>query len=455
MSERVALVSLGCPKNLVDSEVMVGLLGRAGYEVTTRLDDACAVVVNTCAFIDDAQEEAIETILELAQMKASGGLRALIVAGCLAQRHGAQLMHEIPEVDAVVGTGDFPDIASVVQRVLAGERLVLVGEPRFLYDDATPRVPSTPPYMAYLKIAEGCSNRCSYCVIPRLRGPYRSRPMDSVLREATALAARGVRELILVAQDTTRYGEDLYGRLALADLLREVSRVDGLQWVRVMYMHPTRVTTELVEVMASEPRICRYVDLPLQHADDEVLRAMNRGGTSEEARRVISMLRDAMPDVTIRTTFMVGFPGETEERFRRLLDFMSEVRFDRAGVFAYSPQDGTRAARLPGRVPSAERMRRRDMAMELQRGISRELNRGKVGRELDVLVLGPSDESELVTVGRSQAEAPEVDGLIYMGNERPPPGTFRRVRVIDAGDYDLVGEILPNADATAKPLVES
>ncbi|MEW5867063.1 MAG: 30S ribosomal protein S12 methylthiotransferase RimO, partial [Bacillota bacterium] len=390
MREVVALVSLGCAKNLVDSEVMVGLLTEAGYEVTTSVGEADVIIVNTCGFIMEAQEEAVDTILELAGHKDSGRCRALIVTGCLAQRFAGELMAEIPEIDAVVGTGDFPEIVAVVRRVLSGERIRLVGTPCYIYDDTTPRAISTPPYTAYIKIAEGCSNRCSYCVIPDLRGLFRSRPIESIVAEAGRLAQGGAKELILIAQDTTRYGEDIYGRYSLADLLREVCKIDGPRWVRVLYMYPTRVTDQLIEVMASEPKICKYVDLPLQHADDDILKAMNRKGTSEDARAVIARLRDAIPDITIRSTFIVGFPGETEQKFRRLLEFLEAVRLDRAGVFAYSPEDGTPAAKFPGQVPPATRERRRRRAMEVQRAISRQKNRAKVGKVFDVLIEGPS-----------------------------------------------------------------
>ena len=447
MSETVALVSLGCAKNLVDSEVMAGLLTRAGYRMIPSPEDADVIIVNTCAFIDEAQEEAVDTILELAGEKRSGRCRALIVTGCLAQRFASDLLAEMPEIDAVVGTGDFPGIADVVRRVLAGKRTKLVGAPCYLYDEKSPRILSTPSYVAYIKIAEGCSNRCSYCVIPDLRGPFRSRRVESVVAEAERLARGGAKELILVAQDTTRYGEDIYGRPSLARLLQEVCRVDGPRWLRTLYMYPTRVTDELIAVMASEPRICKYVDLPLQHADDDILRAMNRRGTSDDARDVIARFRAAIPDVTIRSTFIVGFPGETEEKFRTLVEFLKEVRLDRVGVFAYSPESGTPAARMRrGRVSAREKERRRREAMEVQRDICREKNEARVGRVYDVLIEGRSEETELVAVGRSQAEAPEIDGLIYIGNEHPPPGEFRRVRIADAGDYDLVGEALPSGE---------
>ncbi|MGE5593867.1 MAG: 30S ribosomal protein S12 methylthiotransferase RimO [Betaproteobacteria bacterium] len=442
MSKAIALISLGCAKNLVDSEVMAGVLVGAGYRMVASPEDADVIVVNTCAFIDEAQQEAVDTILELAGYKRSGRCQALVVAGCLAQRFASELLAEIPEVDAVVGTGDFPHIASVVGRVLSGERMSLVGTPCYLYDENAPRVVSTPPYMAYVKIAEGCSNRCSYCVIPELRGPYRSRPVESIVSEVRGLARAGAKELILIAQDTTRYGEDIYGRPSLAELLREVCKVNGPRWVRVLYMYPSRVTEDLIEVMASEPKVCKYVDLPLQHADDDILRSMNRRGTSEDARKVIAAFRRAMPGVTIRSTFIVGFPGETDDKFERLLDFLKEVRLDRVGVFAYSPQPGTPAAKLRGRVQARVKERRRREAMEVQRVISREKNEARVGKVFDVLIEGRSEESDLVTVGRSEAEAPEIDGLIYIGNEHPAPGEFRRVRIVEAGDYDLVGEVL-------------
>jgi ribosomal protein S12 methylthiotransferase len=439
----VALVSLGCAKNLVDSEVMIGLLSEAGFEPVVNLNKADVLLVNTCAFIDEAQEEAIDTILGLAELKKKDPCRKLVVTGCLAQRFPEDLLREIPEIDAVVGTGDFARIVEVVKDTMDGKRVNLVSrQPCFIYDETFPRRISTPRHTAYIKIAEGCSNRCSYCVIPFVRGKFRSRPIASIVEEARKLAQDGARELILIAQDTTRYGQDLYGKYALDKLLQEVCRIDEVEWVRVLYMYPTRVTDELIRVIAREPKVCKYVDLPLQHVDDELLKLMNRHGRHEDARQTIDRLRQAVPDITIRSTFIVGFPGETEAKFQSLLDFLEEARLDRVGVFTYSPQSGTPASRFSGRVKQSVKERRRQEAMEVQRMISREKNASKIGQIMKVLIEGRAEESELVTIGRSQAEAPEIDGLVYIGNAHPEPGEFRFVRITDASDYDLVGEIV-------------
>lgn len=443
MKRSVALVSLGCAKNLVDSEVMTGLLSEAGFELTVDLDDAEILIVNTCAFIDEAQEEAVDTILGLAELRKKDPSRRLIVTGCLAQRFPDDLLAEIPEIDAVVGTGDFHEIVGVIRETLRGSRVTLVSrQPSFVYDHTLPRLISTPRHTAYIKIAEGCSNRCSYCVIPDLRGDYRSRPIDSIVKEGRKLAENGARELILIAQDTTRYGEDIYGAYALDRLLKAICHIDEIEWIRVLYMYPTKVTQGLIEAMAEEPKICKYVDLPLQHVDDELLQLMNRYGGIEEARRVIERFRESIPEVTIRSTFIVGFPGETRSKFRKLLEFLKEMRLDKVGIFTYSSEIGTPASRLPGHVNKKAKEQRKQEAMEVQRRISREKNEAKIGQIVRVLVEGLSEESELVTVGRSQAEAPEIDGLIYIGNEHPRPGEFRLVKITDAGDYDLVGEIV-------------
>lgn len=443
MRTSVALVSLGCAKNLVDSEVMIGLLSEAGFEPVVNLNKADVLLVNTCAFIDEAQEEAIDTILGLAELKKKDPCRKLVVTGCLAQRFPEDLLREIPEIDAVVGTGDFARIVEVVKDTMDGKRVNLVSrQPCFIYDETFPRRISTPRHTAYIKIAEGCSNRCSYCVIPFVRGKFRSRPIASIVEEARKLAQDGARELILIAQDTTRYGQDLYGKYALDKLLQEVCRIDEVEWVRVLYMYPTRVTDELIRVIAREPKVCNNVDLPLQHVDDELLKLMNRHGRHEDARQTIDRLRQAVPDITIRSTFIVGFPGETEAKFQSLLDFLEEARLDRVGVFTYSPQSGTPASRFSGRVKQSVKERRRQEAMEVQRMISREKNASKIGQIMKVLIEGRAEESELVTIGRSQAEAPEIDGLVYIGNAHPEPGEFRFVRITDASDYDLVGEIV-------------
>ncbi|HHV61855.1 MAG TPA: 30S ribosomal protein S12 methylthiotransferase RimO [Firmicutes bacterium] len=438
----VGMVSLGCAKNLVDAEIMLGLLKEAGYNIVANEQEADVLIVNTCGFIEPAKEEAIDTILELARWKEAGNCKALVVTGCLSQRYGRELLDEMPEIDAVVGTGEFNGIAGIVDRVLSGERVFAVGVPEFLYDHRMPRLLSTPGHVAYLKIAEGCENRCSYCVIPAIRGRFRSRTMESVIEEARVLVDRGVKELILIAQDTTRYGLDLYGKPSLASLLRKLARIDGLTWARFLYTHPTGFTDELIETVATESKICKYIDIPLQHIDGEILRRMNRKPGPREIEDLIARLKRDIPEVTLRSSFIVGFPGETEAAFSRLLDFIRDTRFDRIGVFKYSPEEGTAAAEMPGSVPEDIKEERYRRVMELARRISREKNEGKVGRVLDVLIDGRAPESELLTVGRSQAEAPEVDGLIYIGNDRPPAGEIRKVKITQAGDYDLVGEVI-------------
>ncbi|NPV52885.1 MAG: 30S ribosomal protein S12 methylthiotransferase RimO [Firmicutes bacterium] len=440
---KVGIVSLGCAKNLVDAEIMLGLLKEAGYDIVADEQEADVLIVNTCGFIEPAKEEAIDTILDLAAWKERGNCRVLVVTGCLSQRYGRELLDEMPEVDAVVGTGEFNRIAGIVERVLAGERVFAVGVPEFIYDHRMPRLLSTPGHVAYLKIAEGCENRCSYCVIPAIRGRFRSRPVESIIEEARVLVGGGARELILIAQDTTRYGLDLYGRPSLAHLLRALVKIDGLTWARFLYTHPTGFTDELIETVAVESKICSYIDIPLQHIDEEILRRMNRRPGPREIEELIARLKRDIPDVTIRSSFIVGFPGETEAAFSRLLDFIRDVRLDRIGVFKYSPEEGTPAARMPGSVPEDVKGARYRRVMELARRISREKNEEKVGRVLDVLIDGRAPESELLTVGRSQAEAPEVDGVIYIGNDHPPVGAMRRVKITQAGDYDLVGEVIP------------
>lgn len=447
----VGMISLGCAKNLVDSEVMLGLLAQAGFRITPRRDEADVLVVNTCGFIREAKEEAIEAILEAAREKESGRCRALVVAGCLAQRYREELKREIPEIDAVLGTGEVGRIADLVKQLLgrganggtggAGGGTVNDEEeapPGFLYGSGVPRIRSTPPYTAYLKIAEGCDNRCSYCVIPYLRGPYRSRPLEVVLEEAESLAAQGVKELILVAQDTTLYGMDLYGRPRLPELLARLAAVRDLRWIRVLYTYPARITGELAEVMAGEPKVCRYLDLPFQHGSDRILRAMNRRGSRDEAMRLVENLRARLPGLAIRTSFIVGFPGEEEGDFQQLLDFMEKARFDHAGVFLYSREEGTPAGYRSDQVPEKLKCSRYRRAMRVQRRISREINRSLVGSRMEVLV---EEIRGRGLVGRGPRHAPGVDGVVYLTNGRAVPGDFVSARLTGATDYDLRGEV--------------
>lgn len=440
MTLKVGIVSLGCPKNLVDSEIMLGIIKDSGFLLTNSEQEADVLVVNTCSFIEQAKEESINTILELARHKAGGKCRSLLVTGCLAQRYPRELLREMPEIDGLLGTGSISEIAGVIHKTLAGERVVHVGSPGYLHHAGQPRVQATPPYTAYLKIAEGCHNRCSYCVIPDIRGPYRSRKKEEILDEAAALAGRGVKELIITAQDTTLYGIDLYGRLALHELLAGMEDIEGLVWVRILYGYPTYLTDQLIEVMAKSSKICRYLDLPLQHASDTVLRRMSRRGSGEDYLRLVEKLRRSIPGITLRTSFIVGFPGETEKEFQQLLDFMRQVKFERAGVFVYSREEGTAAAEMAGQVPEDTKIERRDRAMELQQRISLENNQGKIGETVDALVEGGGEQG--MYTGRTESDAPDIDGKVFFKAKRDlTPGDFVRVLIRDASWYDLEGEL--------------
>lgn len=441
MTLKVGIVSLGCPKNLVDSEIMLGIIKDSGFLLTNSEQEADVLVVNTCSFIEQAKEESINTILELARHKAGGKCRSLLVAGCLAQRYPSELLREMPEIDGLVGTGSIPEIAGAIHKTLAGERVVLVGPPGYLHQANHSRIQATPPYTAYLKIAEGCHNRCSYCVIPEIRGPYRSRKKEDILDEAAALAGRGVKELIITAQDTTLYGIDLYGRLALHELLAGMEDIDGLVWVRILYGYPTYLTDQLIDVMAGSSKICRYLDLPLQHASDTVLRRMSRRGSRENYLGLVEKLRRSIPGITLRTSFIVGFPGETEKEFQQLLDFMRQIKFERAGVFVYSREEGTAAAEMAGQVPEETKIERRDRAMELQQKISLENNQGKIGETVAALVEGRGEQG--MYTGRTESDAPDIDGKVFFKAKRDlTPGDFVRVLIRDASWYDLEGELV-------------
>jgi len=441
MEYKVALINLGCPKNEVDGEVMLGLLEQAGFEVTGDPEAADVLLVNTCGFVAAAEEESVDAILAAARHKEKDG-RVLVVTGCLAQRHGEELLSAMPEVDAVVGTGRVPEIAELVRRALSGERVLAVGEPGYEYGRVLPRRATGPRHVAYVKIAEGCDNRCTYCTIPRLRGRYRSRPLEVVVEEARELAARGARELVLVAQDPTRYGLDLYGRPRLADLLRALARLEDVRWVRVLYGHPDHLTPDVLAVMAEERRVCRYLDLPVQHVHPDILRRMGRRGSPEKLLRLVEDIRAAVPGVVLRTTFMVGFPGETEAEFEVLRAFAAAARFDRAGVFAFSPEEGTPAARLPGGVPEEVKEERRRELLKLQRRLSLSRNRSLVGRVCDVMVDGRTRGG--LYLGRTEGDAPEVDGRVYFrAGASLAPGHVVRVRITRGYSYDLAGVAEP------------
>lgn len=439
MATAIGFVSLGCAKNRVDSEIMLGQLHQAGYTLTGDTNQAEIIIINTCGFITEAKEESIAAILEAAQCKTTGRCRILLVAGCLAQRYGNELLQEMPEVDGIMGTGTVHDIVAVLDQIQCGQRPLAIGAPGYIQQNLEPRVLTTPKYTAYLKIAEGCDNRCSYCAIPSIRGPYRSRAMEDIISEAQWLCSNGVKELIVVAQETTRYGRDIYGRYALADLLQQLAAIDECRWIRVMYCYPDSFTDELIELLASSPKVCRYVDLPLQHVNNRLLRLMNRRGSKKDIIKLVDKLRQSIPGVTLRTTFIVGFPGETEQEFIELLNFMEEVKFERAGVFPYSPEEGTLAAELPGRLNDVVVTERVERAMVLQQRISLAQNLEKVGQELTVLVEGWDEEAKMYW-GRTEADAPEIDGKVFFTSRTlAQEGDFVQVKVLDATEYDLTG----------------
>jgi ribosomal protein S12 methylthiotransferase len=440
---KVGMVSLGCPKNLVDSEVMLGLLARKGYELTPRAEEAEVIIVNTCAFIAPAQRESIDTILEMAEYKKSGPARKLVVAGCLVERYRQEILKEIPEVDFVIGTNELERILEACGENGESRGQEASSEP-YLYHDLTPRVLATPSYSAYLKIAEGCDHPCSFCVIPQMRGRFRSRRFASVVREAENLARNGVAELTIVGQDTTSYGEDLGLRDGLPTLLRELGKIPEFVWVRFLYCYPNRLSDALLAAVAETPKLAKYFDIPLQHASAPVLKLMRRGSSGEHFLRLIERIRSAIPDVTLRTSFIVGFPGETEEDFRHLLSFVEAAQFDHLGVFLYSNEETSLSYALPGQVPAALAGRRKQKLMALQRRISRRKQREKVGRSFPVLVEGRSEETELLFQGRLESQAPGIDGQVLINDfegAEPKPGEFRWAAIKSAGDYDLVARL--------------
>ena len=444
---KIGVVSLGCPKNLVDSETMLGLIHEDNLEITNDPSEAEIIIVNTCGFIESAKEESINTILQMAEYKKSGSCRYIIVTGCLGQRYADELFNELPEVDAIVGVEVYDEIGSIIKHVMNGERFIMLerSKPDVIYtskDTFLPRILTTPPYTAYLKIAEGCDNCCSYCAIPSIRGPYRSKPMEQVLKEARALADGGVKELIVVAQDTTRYGEDLPGgKLLLADLLKELNKIESLKWIRVMYCYPNNFTDELIETFASLDKVCKYVDLPLQHASNRLLASMNRYDTKEEVSALLDKLRERILGIVIRTTFIVGFPGETDEDFEELKEFVEQQRFENAGVFAYSQEEGTVAGAMPNQIPEEIKQNRYHELMALQAQISEELHKDTEGMTLEVLVEGIEEDGSGLHYGRSYREAPDIDGLIFIENPgKLAPGDFVKVNILQGFTYELVGE---------------
>jgi ribosomal protein S12 methylthiotransferase len=443
VKQKVSMVSLGCPKNLVDAEVMLGCLPSEEYEITTDEKEADIIIVNTCSFINDAKQESIDTILDLAERKHDARCTLLVVTGCLPQRYQEELGAELPEVDIFIGTGEYPRIAEILaeKRTTPGQ-LRYVGDPNFVFDPDLPRLNSSPSYTAYLKIAEGCSNRCSYCVIPTLRGDLRSRPFQQVLKEARELVAGGVKEINLIAQDITAYGKDLTEGYTLESLLAELVKIDGLRWLRLLYAYPDGITDDLIRMIRDEEKICKYIDIPLQHISDPVLKRMGRRGGEIEIRRLIGRLRSAVPDLAIRTSLIVGFPGETDEDFQRLVQFVEEVRFDRLGVFCYSREEGTPAAEMEEQITERVKRLRYKKLMKVQARVSFKQNRRLIGTVEQVLVEGYSDETDLLLKGRSSRQAPDIDGLVYITAGTANVGDIVPVRITDSSDYDVIGEII-------------
>lgn len=438
---KIGMVSLGCPKNQVDAEMMLARLEDAGFQIVDDPYEAELVIVNTCGFIEDAKREAIDSILEMAQLKEDGTLKALVVTGCLAQRYQQEVLEEIPEIDALIGIGANGDIVKVCEAALEG-----AAQPSFPPREAMPlegrRVLTTPPYWAYLKIADGCSNCCSYCAIPGIRGPFRSRRMERIVEEAQELAASGVKELLLVAQDTTRYGEDLYGALMLPELLTRLCQVEGIEWIRLLYCYPERITDALLETIAREPKVLHYLDIPLQHCDAQILRRMNRSGSRESLAALIAKIRAQIPDIVLRTTVMTGFPGEDEAAFTELAEFVKEQRFDRLGCFAYSQEEGTAAAAFPDQVDEEVKQHRAELILQDQYDIVEANNRARIGKTFRAVVEDYDAYTDSYT-GRTWMDAPEIDGTVRFTCGYPlNDGDFVDVEIFDVSDYDLIGEVV-------------
>lgn len=445
MVEKISIISLGCARNLVDSEVMSGILQKNRYEVVPEPAEADIVLINTCSFIDAAKEESIGTILETARLKETGRLRTLVVAGCLPQRYPKELMRELPEVDLFIGTGEVPRIAEILRehRDRKKKRLY-VGIPSYLYDHATPRSRTTPSHTAFVKVSEGCDHKCAFCIIPQLRGPHRSRPIDSIIEETATLGEQGVKEINLIAQDLTAYGRERRDGTTLYGLLREMALIPRIQWIRLLYAYPNYLEEPLLYLIHRNEKICKYIDIPFQHISSRILRSMRRGKSGSSVREAIHKIRQAIPNVTLRTSLIVGFPGETEEEFQELLDFVQEAQFDRLGVFKYSAEEGTTAALMEDPLTEEEKERRWQEVMEIQAEISLNKNRALIGTIQQVMIEDLDSIEPERLIGRTQAHAPEVDGVVYINKERKTvkPGDFVNVRINQALDYDLIGDIL-------------
>ena len=439
---KILFISLGCDKNLADSEEMLGLLTAGGHEITDDETQADAIVINTCCFIKDAKEESVETILEMAEYKKTGSCHALIVTGCMAQRYQKEIIEEVPEVDAVLGTTSYGDIVKALEEAVAGNHFEEFRDIDYLPDTGSKRVLTTGGHFGYLKIAEGCDKHCTYCIIPKLRGKFRSVPMERLIAQAEDMAEQGVKELILVAQETTVYGKDLYGKKSLHILLKKLCEIRGIRWIRILYCYPEEIYDELIETIRDEKKICHYLDIPIQHASDRILKRMGRRTSKQELIDIVGKLRKEIPDIVLRTTLITGFPGETEEDHEELKEFVDEMEFDRLGVFTYSPEENTPAAEMADQVPEEVKEERRDELMELQQEISYDRGQDRIGQELLVMIEGKvADENAYV--GRTYRDAPNVDGLIFVNtDEELMTGDFAKVKVTGAAEYDLIGELI-------------
>ena len=441
-NKKILFISLGCDKNLVDSEVMLGILADRGFEMTDTEDDADIIIINTCCFINDAKEESINTILEMAEYKKTGPCKALIVTGCLAQRYKQEIVDEIPEVDAVIGTSKYDEIFDAVDQALKGSHVLDVDDLDRLPSVPGKRILTTGGHYAHLKIAEGCDKHCTYCIIPKIRGNYRSVPMEQLLAEAASLAEQGVKELILVAQETTLYGVDLYGKKSLHILLQELAKIKGIRWIRILYCYPEEIYPELIETIKNEKKVCHYLDMPIQHASDAILKRMGRRTTKAQLKETVSLLRKEIPDIVLRTTLIAGFPGETQEQHEELMEFVDEMEFERLGVFAYSPEENTPAASMPDQIPEEIKEERRDAILELQQEIAFDKAADMVGRTLYAMIEGKVAD-EPAYVARTYADSPDIDGYVFVNtSEMLMSGDFVKVKITGSAEYDLIGELV-------------
>ena len=441
MSYKISIISLGCSKNLIDSEIMMGILQQGKFQLIDEPENSEIIIVNTCGFIESAKEESVDSILEAAQYKKTGKCAILIVSGCLSERYKDELMKEIPEIDAIVGTGNITEIIDIIKDSFLGKKPVRVGNVDISFDENLPRISSTPHYTSYVKIAEGCDNFCTYCIIPKLRGRFRSRKIESIVSEVERLAQTGVKEIILIAQDTSKYGIDIYGEFKLPELLNRLSNITNIAWIRILYIYPETFTEELIQSIKENDKVVKYVDIPIQHVSDKVLKKMNRSTSKEMITKLVNKLRSEIPEIVLRTTMIVGFPGETEDDFEEIYEYVKETKFDRLGVFTYSLEEGTPAAKMNEQIEESTKLHRQEQIMELQKQISSCINKEKIGRYLDVLIEEFLEEEDIYT-GRTYMDSPEIDGIVYVHSKKSLDiGSIVKVKITDSLEYDLMGEI--------------